>query len=414
MITTPATAQTPRELARLPQPKAFLYNLALRFLEVTGSWRYPVDAQGDYEAMGTRDILYWLHKAKHHVLRAEPGSRLEEFFAHQPGGDYALPEGFETGVTLSLSAAGDLMNHEYLVSSPGLYDAVESEIFDADISMANLECVVLDKPSEEPQFDGRRAPRLRLDRAAFDAVAGGERRRFSFLAAACNHTLDFGMEGVRSTVEALRLRGIASHGINATAAEADKARIIERKGVRLAILSHTFGLNGWKPPEESRWLVNRTRLNDPLERIDLTSIHRQLAHARDAGAEFVIAQLHWGMEFEHFPRQNQIEVAHAIAEAGVDALFGHHPHVIQPVEHYRTRRDPERVVPIFYSLGNLTNPFRDPRLCRSLIARLDLARGRRADGREAVYLRRAEAITLEQHLELEKRQITLKPVVEAE
>jgi poly-gamma-glutamate synthesis protein (capsule biosynthesis protein) len=41
----------------------------------------------------------------------------------------------------------------------------------------------------------------------------------------------------------------------------------------------------------------------------------------------------------------QREVAHAAIEAGVDAIFGHHPHIMKGVEFHRGR-------PIFFSLGN--------------------------------------------------------------
>jgi poly-gamma-glutamate synthesis protein (capsule biosynthesis protein) len=61
--------------------------------------------------------------------------------------------------------------------------------------------------------------------------------------------------------------------------------------------------------------------------------------------DFIVVQLHWGMEFEMYPRPEQLEVAHHIAELGADAIIGHHPHVLQPVEVYHGK-------PILYSLGN--------------------------------------------------------------
>ena len=128
------------------------------------------------------------------------------------------------------------------------------------------------------------------------------------------------------------------------------------------------------------------KLNARPSEVDFTQLEEQLAHGRRAGVDFVIAQLHWGMEYELYPRPEQVELAHHLADLGVDAIVGHHPHVLQPVEHYRTRRDPDRVVPVFYSLGNLTNPFSAPYLCRSGVARIELARGT-AGGRKRAHLR---------------------------
>lgn len=407
MNSTPATANTPREFARLPRTQAFFYNAALRLIEMTGLWKHPIRANGDFEEMGLRDVLYWLHKAKHHVVFPEHGSNLEACFDAQGSFRWSLPEHFEVERELSISAVGDLMDHEYLPRSHKLYRHVADEIFGADLSMANLECVVLDVPSEAPRYDGKRAPRLRVDTTTLDVLTGHDGKRYDFLSAASNHSLDFGVEGVRSTAKALRSREIAFHGINESAEDAGKARLMETRGINIAIISHTFGLNGWAPPPDREWIVNRTRLNDPLNTIDRSLIDRQIGHARGAGADFIIAQLHWGMEFEHYPRIAQLEVAHALAEDGVDAIFGHHPHVLQPFEYYRTRRDPDRVVPIFYSLGNLTNPFRDPRLCRSLVARFGLAKGRTAGGTTRTYVRSARAETVLQSIDEETRRIEL-------
>ncbi|MFW5694850.1 MAG: CapA family protein [Alkalispirochaeta sp.] len=408
MSAPPATAHTPRELARLPRLQALVYGAALRLVERTGAWQYPIRASGDYEDMKLRDVLYWLHKTEHHVVHPERGSNLRAYFDAQRAFRWALPDRFQVECELSISAVGDLMDHEYLSRSSGLYRHVADEIFGADLPMANLECVVLDQPSETPRFDGKTAPRLRVGARDLDVLVEHEGARYAFLSTACNHSLDFGVEGVRSTADALRSRGIAFHGINETASEAERARLFEAHGMNVAVLSHTFGLNGWKAPPDRPWIVNRTRLNDPLERLDLSLFDRQIVHARSAGADFVIAHLHWGMEYEHYPRCAQLEVAHTLAERGVDAIFGHHPHVAQPYEFYRTRRDPDRVVPIFYSLGNLTNPFRDPRLCRSLLARVDLAKGRAADGSSRTYVRRARAETVVQSMDVNTSRIELR------
>jgi poly-gamma-glutamate synthesis protein (capsule biosynthesis protein) len=52
-----------------------------------------------------------------------------------------------------------------------------------------------------------------------------------------------------------------------------------------------------------------------------------------------------------------VETAHKMLEAGASVIVGHHPHVLQPVETYRTQDGRNAV--IFYSLGNfLTNQSR--------------------------------------------------------
>jgi Bacterial capsule synthesis protein PGA_cap len=63
------------------------------------------------------------------------------------------------------------------------------------------------------------------------------------------------------------------------------------------------------------------------------------------------------VEYAPAPRPEDVETAHKMLEAGASVIVGHHPHVLQPVETYRTQ-DGRNVV-IFYSLGNfLTNQSR--------------------------------------------------------
>jgi poly-gamma-glutamate synthesis protein (capsule biosynthesis protein) len=232
------------------------------------------------------------------------------------------------------------------------------------------------------------------------------------MAAACNHSLDFGPDGVRSTADVLRSRRVAFGGLNDREEDASRMTLLEAGGIRLGVLSFTFGLNAHLPPADRPWLVNRMNLNGRVPEVDFTQVEAQMEHGRKAGVDFVIAQLHWGMEYELYPRPAQLEVARHLAEMGVDAIVGHHPHVLQPFECYTTRRDPDRVVPIFYSLGNLTNPFSAPDLCRSGVARIDLAKGTVAgsgsDGGTRTYVRNATLSEVVQVVDPVHRRIRLE------
>jgi poly-gamma-glutamate capsule biosynthesis protein CapA/YwtB (metallophosphatase superfamily) len=94
--------------------------------------------------------------------------------------------------------------------------------------------------------------------------------------------------------------------------------------------------------------------------------------------------LHWGLEFEFFPRQEQIDIAHHLIEHGADAIISHHAHNIQPLELYRTKRDPDRVAPILYGLGNLSSLIWASHSVLSLIASLTIAKGRMGDGEKTL------------------------------
>src|SRR5580704_889037 len=80
--------------------------------------------------------------------------------------------------------------------------------------------------------------------------------------------------------------------------------------------------------------------------------------AARADCDFLIVSIHWGIEYAPAPRPEDVETAHKMLEAGAGMVIGHHPHVLQPIETYRTQDQRHGV--IIFSLGNfLSNQSRD-------------------------------------------------------
>lgn len=402
--------RTAKDVVRLKPREWLVYNGLIQLCRLTGWWRYPVPASGDLETMTFLDKVYWVYKAVHPIRHPARGSGLDQHFERQKRHNWRLPDGFDANTEISISAAGDLMTHEYLATSgDALYADIADLLFDADVSMANLECTINSQGTERIAINTNSGPPLSLDEVMFQRVKGHRGRKFTFLATACNHSLDFGPDGVDSTIRLLRSEGIAFNGVNASEEDASTATIVDAKGVRIGLFAFTFGLNAWRPPADRPRIVNRTNLNGRPDEVDLKSIEALLEHCRTAGVDFVIAHLHWGMEHELFPRPEQIETAHALAELGVDAIVGHHPHVAQPVEFYMTRRDPDRVVPIYYSLGNLVNPFTAAHVCMSRVAQLKLAKGTARDGSARTYVKHASYADVVQSTDERAKTIRLSP-----
>lgn len=63
----------------------------------------------------------------------------------------------------------------------------------------------------------------------------------------------------------------------------------------------------------------------------------------------IILFFHWNYEFENLPHPADRQFAHYLIDCGVDAIFGHHPHIINSAEVYHDKV-------IFYSLGNFYFP----------------------------------------------------------
>jgi len=62
-------------------------------------------------------------------------------------------------------------------------------------------------------------------------------------------------------------------------------------------------------------------------------------------SDLIIVSFHWGKEFKNYPLPSQKELAHFVIDNGADLILGHHPHVIQGIEVYKSKS-------IVYSLGN--------------------------------------------------------------
>lgn len=59
----------------------------------------------------------------------------------------------------------------------------------------------------------------------------------------------------------------------------------------------------------------------------------------------IVPVLHWNYEFELYPQPAHRVLAHKLADLGVRAVIGHHPHIPSHIEFHNS-------VPIVYSLGN--------------------------------------------------------------
>jgi poly-gamma-glutamate synthesis protein (capsule biosynthesis protein) len=109
-----------------------------------------------------------------------------------------------------------------------------------------------------------------------------------------------------------------------TAEEAKKPLVVEVKGVKVGHVSFSFGFNGKKLPPDKPWLSNTIDADDVIAAAKL---------ARTAGAEVVIASLHWGTEYVQEPSADQKKVAQKLLnDPNIDLIIGHHAHVVQPFE----------------------------------------------------------------------------------
>ncbi|MBN1222781.1 MAG: CapA family protein [Candidatus Aminicenantes bacterium] len=324
---------------------------------------------------------YWFYKSKKHILLPEKGSDLDSHFkSYQDRNGPFTPKGFREEKRMRLSAVGDLMNAKGMKHSGGkFYAHVSDLIFGADISIANLESTLTSYPVQETVFSAEETPKINATPEEYNALKGHEGRQYTIFHTANNHILDCGKEGFDTTHDVIEAEGFLFVGTNRTPEEQKKGRLVISNGIKFGFVAATYGLNSRPFPEGKKWLVNHVPFHKLGGKTDLSLLEEQINWCRSEQCDAIVVSLHWGLEFELYPWKEQLEIAHALVEAGADAILSHHTHNIQPYELYQTRRDPDRIAPILYGLGNLASIMSSPFNALSLIANLEFVKGQNND-----------------------------------
>ncbi len=207
---------------------------------------------------------------------------------------------------------------------------------DADIAVGNLECVIAEKGERV-----KKPYNFKADPCCLPVL----KQHFTALTVANNHSGDFGKGAFVEQCVRLEKAGIPYFGGGRNKADAHKPWVIDRNGVRIAMLGYCEEYLRSFQAEENVPGVAWSEHDDEV----LTDI--RTAHEK-YNADVVIPFMHWGDENEP-PTNRQKSFARKMIDAGADAVVGSHPHVTQGTEYYKNHL-------IVYSLGNfLFNGFDD-------------------------------------------------------
>ena len=259
---------------------------------------------------------------------------------------------------VSFAVAGDVIPHEPVRAAAAAAAAGEGEagwaalfsnvadVFQsADFGFVNLETPVAPNHSHGTKAFLFNAP-VELPQAL---KASG----IKIVSFANNHVFDQGWAGFAESREHLRETGLQFAGTSDSAATAWQPVITEANGIKVGWLGLTRWLNGNRNPEDAAQPhVNFFPYpNDSggATGADEAQLLEAVKAAR-AQCDFLVISIHWGVEYATAPRPEDIDIAHKMLEAGATVVVGAHPHVLQPVETYKTQDG--RNTLIFYSLGN--------------------------------------------------------------
>lgn len=218
----------------------------------------------------------------------------------------------------------------------GIYDCIAPEITQelqsADLSVINNEFVISDRGTA---LAGKAYTfRAKSTNVELLDVFGADVANL-----ANNHAYDFGEIGLLDTIEALRNNGIVTMGAGSNIKEASEVQYFVANGKKIAIVSAT------QIERYSHYTKEATETSAGVLKTKNPEKYEAVIREAAANSDYVIANVHWGIEGKYNYATEQYNLAQGFVEAGADVIIGGHPHRIQGVEYIGD-------IPVLYSLGN--------------------------------------------------------------
>ena len=256
---------------------------------------------------------------------------------------------------ITIVMVGDILLHEPIeeaakdVNGKYNYDFIfagmKKEISVADIAIVNQEVII---GGEELGVSGY--PSFNAAYEAGDALVG---TGFDVICHGTNHALDKGKSGVVNCVNYWKEHHpeITVVGINGSEEEYKNITIVDKKGVRIAVLNYTYDTNGIPQPSD---------MPHAIDMMDKDKVIADLQYAEE-NADFTIVCPHWGTEYRLTPDSYQEYWTGVFRKYGADLVIGTHPHVIEPVVMFEdestgiTNNHGGGDMLVYYSLGNFVS-----------------------------------------------------------
>lgn len=274
-----------------------------------------------------------------------------------------------------IAAVGDLLLHYPLQRKASVrgFESLWSRILPfiqrADIAYVNLEGPMangITRSGEERAIGDHWDDKVYSDYPLFNyhpsLASSLKKSGFDIVSTANNHALDRYGIGIDKTLSLLehhqiRYTGTRKRGEN-------RSFVTVTNGpIRIAWIACTEHTNGMV--DKNKQVLYCYKSQD--QAWILQSI-RKLKHEVDA----IIVLPHWGNEYDNYPTRAQKKFARKVLDNGALAVIGSHPHVLQPMEKYKTEDGRETF--IMYSLGNFVSFQGTPNNRTSIILFLELVK----------------------------------------
>ena len=210
--------------------------------------------------------------------------------------------------------------------------SVLKELNKNDLNIANLEAPITDSSNQIKKT----GPNLKNPKEMVDIF---RLSKVQVCTLANNHIYDFGAEGLKDSIDICERNNIKTLGAELDYQKIHEPLFIGNGKIKAAIIN--FAENEFNTIDIDDKGIGSNSL-------DIIEIYNQINYAK-TNSDFIIVIAHGGHEEYHYPSPRIKKLYRFFIDIGTDAVIGHHPHVVQGYEEYKSK-------PIFYSIGNYLFP----------------------------------------------------------
>jgi hypothetical protein len=203
------------------------------------------------------------------------------------------------------------------------FGATKHLLLDSDCVIANLECALT--TLERSPFEGKKDYVLSGDPAqTIDALS---RHNISAVMLGNNHAMDYGVDGLRETLESLTQGNIVAFGAGKNTRKAQAAFRttfkVANQEFKLAVISAFKYSRG----HEQKYGFYATQSGYGVNNLKLSRLQTQVEDLKEQGY-FVVVSPHWGKNYCQRDWDQKDLATKIIKNCGADLLLGHGPHVM--------------------------------------------------------------------------------------
>ncbi len=273
-------------------------------------------------------------------------------------------------ITVRIAAVGDILcqmdmindaytNGEYNFNN--MFSNINQFVKKSDIALGTL----------ETNFTSNSYSGTGKYNAPIEFLSAVKESGINLVSLAHNHILDYKLDGFNETVERIQEQEISITGIKNNKENENNeftGIIKEVKGIKIALLGYTYGLNN------ENNLTNEEKSVANIYSEELAS--KDIEYAKQ-NSNYIIVIMHWGNVNDSAVSQQQREITGFLVSQGIDMILGSHPSVVEPMEIIQDNEG--KNILVAYSLGNYISSFKNENSDVELILNIQIEKSPNSD-----------------------------------